>query len=194
MKACARVRAFWLIAALVCGSIAPSIALAEGVPTDLQAALLLRTLSYDHQIKERANASVAVAVVFKPGNSESEGAAKQMTAAIEDAAKRATVAGLPAKAVAVAFGPKFDSDLKASGALAIYVCPGFEGSIDTISRASRTASIVSFTGTESFVDSGVSIAFVFRSGKAGIVIALKSAQAEGADLDGALLRIAEVRK
>lgn len=194
MKTLAQLCAVSLSVALLCGAIAPSVARADGVPTDLQAALLLRTLAYDHKIKERASTSVTVAVVFKPGNSESETAAKQMTAAIEDAAKRATVAGLPAKAVAVGFGPKFDADLKASGALAIYVCPGFEGSIDVISKASRNGSIVSFTGTESFVDAGVSIAFVFRSGKAGIVIGLKSAQAEGADLDGALLRIAEVRK
>ena len=189
-----RIPALCLAVTVLWSAIAPSIATADGVPPDLQAALLLRTLAYDHKIKELATTAVTVAVVFKPGNTESEAAAKEMVTALEETAKKTNVAGLPAKAVSVGFGPKLESDLKASGVVAIYVCPGLDGSIDAISKASRAGSMLTFTGNEAFTTAGLSIALVIRSGRAGIVIMLKSAEAEGADLDGALLRIAEVRK
>ena len=171
-------------------------ALADQVPASTQAMLLLRTLAYDHRLKERAGSTVTILVVYKPGNGDSEAAQKEITSALDAVSKKATVAGLPSKVVAIPFSTaqKFDADAKSSFAVAIYVCAGVEGSISEIARVARDRSMLSFTGTEAHVDGGVAIGLVTRGGKAAILINLKSAEAAGSDLDGALLRIAEVRK
>lgn len=186
-----------VFAALIAGALfgAPRTGFAvDPLPAGIRAALLVRTLAYDRKLKDRAGSVVGIGIVFKAGNPESESAAKEITVELEALAKRGPIAGIPAKIVNIPFGPKFEVDSKAAGAVALYVCPGLDGAAEMIAKAARTNSMVAFSASESYVDAGLPIAFVLRNGKAAIVIGLKSAEAEGADLDGALLRIADVRK
>jgi hypothetical protein len=52
--------------------------------------------------------------------------------------------------------------------------------------------VVSSSGVESMVRRGLSIGFVERDGRPALLINLPSTKAEGADLDAAVLRLAEV--
>ena len=62
----------------------------------------------------------------------------------------------------------------------------------TISATARDKQVLSFTGNEAAVTAGLSIGFVARGGKPAVLVNLPAAKAAGADLDAALLRVAEV--
>lgn len=177
---------FWLVAVLV-----PQRVQAASLAADNQALLLLRTLAYDRNLKSRVSGGeVVIAVVFKPGSSESESMRSDMMRAIRNASQRLTVAGLAVRAKAVAYDNRLGAQLE--GVSAVYLCAGLAGQIDNIHRVTRSKKILSATGEENEVREGLSLGLVQRGSRAAILVNLKSSKAEGADLDSALLRMAEI--
>jgi hypothetical protein len=171
-------------------AVAPAPALAQ-VGAGNEALLLLRVLAYDRNITKRAGKVVTVAVVYKPGDGESEQVRGQIANALTEAANKVTVAGLPVRVVSLGVTANLESDLAPMRAAAAYVCPGLGDQVANISRVTRARSILSFAGTEKYVTSGLSIGLVR---KAAILVNLPSSKAEGAALDAALLRVAEVKR
>lgn len=166
-----------------------ALALAEA-PAPQQATLLLRILAFDRKLPARASGSVTIAVVYKEGNAKSETAMGQVVAALEEAAKKNTVASLPVKVQKVAYGARFEADLE--GAVAVYLCPGLDDGLGAITRATQARRALTFSSSEDYLKQGTSIALVAREAKLAIVVNLPNSRAEGADLDSNLLRIAEV--
>jgi hypothetical protein len=156
--------------------------------------LLLRVLAYDRNVVKRAGKTVTIAVVYKPGDVESESIRSQMATALGEAARKVTVAGLPVKVVSLGVTGNLDTDLSSVRPAAVYVCPGLQDSVAGISRVTRSRAVLSFAGTERYITSGLSIGLIRRSSKAAIMVNLPSSKAEGAALDAALLRVAEVKK
>jgi hypothetical protein len=156
--------------------------------------LLLRVLAYDRNVTKRAGKTVTVAVVYKRGDVESELVRGQIATALSEAAKRVTVATLPVKVVSLGMSGNLDGELAAMKPAAAYVCPGLQDAVAGIAKITRARSILSFGGTDRYVASGLSIGLVPRSSKTAIVVNLPSSKAEGAALDAALLRVAEVKK
>jgi hypothetical protein len=72
------------------------------------------------------------------------------------------------------------------------VAPGLEAEAVAISRATRERRVLTFSPARSTVDAGLSVGLVNRGNRAGLVLNRAGARAEGADLDSALLAIAEV--
>jgi hypothetical protein len=166
----------------------------ESVPGNAQALLLLRSLGYDKSVKDRAHGGqVSILVVHKPGSSSSQDCQRELSTAIGDAIKQMTVVGLPA-AVNVLPYPKGEigDELKRLGPQAVYVCPGLDAELSKISAAARQVSALSFTGTETYVRNGIAIGFVVRNGRPGLIVNVPESQAEGAQLESALLRVAEL--
>ncbi len=170
-----------------------TVALAQ-VPADNQALLILRILAFDRKLASRAGGTVKIVIISRDGSSESESAQAVIGAALESAASKNTVSGLPVHVVHLSFSTaaKFEADLGRSGATAAYVCPGLGDELDAITRATRAHGVLTFTGSEPFVARGVSVGLVRREAKAGILVNLSASRAESADLDSALLRMAEV--
>ena len=175
---------------LIC-AFAPVAAHAQATNESL---LLLRVLAYDRNVAKRAGKTVTIAVVYKPGDSESESMRSQMANALTEAAKKVTVAGLPVKVVSLGVTGNLDSDLSGMKPTAVYVCPGLADAVSGISRVTRARSILSFAGNEKYIASGLSIGVIRRASKAAIMVNLPSSKAEGAALDAALLRVADVKK
>src|SRR5262249_3562072 len=123
-------------------------------------------------------------------------AKNEMVGAIDKLSKEAKVADLPFRVVSTAFSSAADLDgaVTSNGTTAIYLCPGLDSSIASITAISRKHSGLSFSGVESFVKPGISIGIVARGGKPAILVNIASSKAEGADLDPALLRLAELVK
>ena len=167
----------------------------DTVPASSRALLLLRALAFDRKLPAKLGENVVVAIGYRKGNSSSESCQKEMSTALEAAAAKSTVAGKPVKAASVPYSAgSFQSDLEAAKAVSLYLCPGLEDELPSIVKLTRSRSLLTFTGQESYVDAGVSIGFVLRGTKAAIVVNLPAAKAEGADLDAALLTRSEVRK
>lgn len=186
-----RLSAIALFAALLVSWPAAS---SESVPPSNQALLVMRILAFDRKVADRAQDVVRIAVVYKEGSGESDTAQREIAQALEDAARRVSVSGLPVRVVTVPYSPTLDANLGKLRAAALYVCPGLDDVIPAISRAARAHSTLTFSGQESFVSNGLAVALVRRDARAAIVINLPESRAEGADLDSGLLQIAEVRR
>jgi hypothetical protein len=162
------------------------------VPVDNQAKLVLRILSFDQKLVERAEGELRIAVIYRPGSDESERAQREMAAELETLAKKQSVAKLNVKVVPLAFSGSLQSDLDRNKISAAYVCPGMETELGAISKAARAAGALTFSGVEQFARNGLAVALVRRDSKIGIVVNLPASRAEGADLHAGLLNVAEV--
>ncbi|MHB8872183.1 MAG: YfiR/HmsC family protein [Myxococcaceae bacterium] len=183
-----------LIAMALGAATLPPLLSAAQVPPESQATLLLRILAFDRKLPAGAQGGVKIAVLFKQGDSASEAAMNGLAAALEAAAAKTTVSGLPVRVARVGFsdGPRLDADLQRERASAAYLCPGLDESLGVIGGVTRARAVLSFTGTEAYVRGGSSVGLMRRGTRAAVLVHLDNARAEGSDLDSGLLRIAEV--
>lgn len=180
------------VAVLVVGLCPPAPASAQA---GREAALLLRILSYDHALSGRVSGGqVTVLVVHKPGDSASERAGRGIVAALNQLGSRITVAELPAGASAHGYqgATAMIRAARSAGAAAIYVCPGLDDAIGEIEGAARGASLLTMTGSTDQLRRGLGVGVVSSGGQVRLLVNLPVARAEGARLDAAVLRLAEV--
>lgn len=160
-----------------------------------QAALLLRVLPYDKNFSQRAQQAVTVAVVHREGNLISETYSLDMSAALKDLA-RATpeIKGLPVRVVTIGYSNSeaLAVALAKQKLSAIYVCPGLEDALDSISDLTRKNKILTFSGRETEVRDRLSIGLLRRGSRPALIVNLRAAIAEGADLNPDLLSLSEV--
>jgi len=166
----------------------------EALPARNQALLLLRVLAYDRGLRARVGETVVVGVTFRPGDAASEAARDAMVKALQEAAESFMVGGLPVRVVAVTWSRAGDGSARLSETrlAALYVAPGLESESSAVARVSRDRKILTFTPARAAVDAGLSVGIVSRRSRASLVVNRSGARAEGADLDSALLAVAEV--
>jgi hypothetical protein len=159
-----------------------------------EAALVMRVLSYDRNLGARARGEVGVLVVYRRGDRGSEGARASMLNDLQQLAQRVTVAQMRATVGDHAYSnpDQLITAARSSHAVALYVCPGLQAEAPAIARAARVVATLTITGDGNQVRAGLSVGVIRRNDGIGLLINLPSSQAEGARLDAALLRIAEV--
>jgi hypothetical protein len=177
-------RSPWLASCLVVALAAP--ALAATLPPQQQALVILRTLAYDRNLKARAGAKVTVALLT------GDVPCAAVKSALEESGRELSVSGLPVRVISVAWGDGAAATLAAEKPVAVYVCPGLDAAVATITGYTRQNRVLSFSGSPEDVDNGVAIGVIGRGDKAAVLVNLAAARAEGAQLDSALLRVAEV--
>jgi hypothetical protein len=172
---------------------APPVRAAEVTPRQ-RALLALRVLAYDRALPARAGGEVTVAVLYRPDASSSEAERDALLAAFSDLSRTVVVAGRPARAVAVPWRGAADlrGRLEALRASALYACAGLLGEATEIEAAARAGRALTLAGEAAFVERGFAVALVDRGQRAGLVISPAAAAAQGADLDSALLSVAEL--
>jgi hypothetical protein len=175
--------------------LATGAAFADDIPATQQSYLIIRILSYDRNVHDRSGGSaVNVAVLYKAGNAASEATQAAVVQAIQSAAESANVAGLPITVEPIPYDGSLESKTTGVHAAAVYVCPGLEDQLQTIETVTHTHRMLSFTNVEPNVKNGISVGLFTRGGRPTILVNLPATQAEGANLDSALLRVAEVLK
>jgi hypothetical protein len=159
-----------------------------------QAALILRVLAYDRNLRSRVRDRVTILVVYRQGDSSSERERSQIVRALNAVGARTTVADMRARASDHAYQNAADLTRRARSAhaAAIYVCTGLESQISHIARAARETETLSMTGSEAAVRRGLGVAFVARGSQVRLHVNLPAVQAEGVRLDAAVLRLANV--
>lgn len=187
------------IAALLCASAGiswleePACA-AELAPKQL-AVMLLRILAYDRNIKARSNGKDApILVLYQEGNQASESVQSDVSNALEDLASSVSVSGLRVQVITHSYSSSADLDAKlaATRPVAIFVCSGLNDIVSSLSTVARKRSVLTMTINTAYLKAGLSISLSRGEDRLSILINLPSARAEGADLDAALLRLAEV--
>jgi hypothetical protein len=190
MRAGTRVSALCVAALLAAGTPAR----ADDLPARKQALLLLRVLVYDRNLKARAGDAVRVAVAFRPSDRESEDQRAALVGAFEEVSRDVVAAGMPVQVVTVPFQDPadFGARLAAAHPSALYACARLEPVAGVIAKATRRLHVLSAAGSRQMTDSGVAIGLVNRRAHASVIVNLRAAKEEGANLDAALLAIAEV--
>jgi len=183
-----------LVATLLASLLALPLAIAAGVSPGQRALLLLRVLAYDRALRSRAGDAVQVAVVYQAGAAASEAERDDLLVAFADVARTVVVGGRPVRAVPVPWrgGAELEALLAARRASAVYACPGLLEAAGEIEAAARRQRALTFAGDGAFVERGFAVALVDRGRRAGVLVAPAVAAAEGADLDSALLSLAEL--
>ena len=162
-----------LVATLLTGP-----AVGGNLPAQQQALLLLRTLAYDRNVK---------VVLTK------DGPCGEMKSALVEAAKQLTVGGLQVKVVGIEWSAKeAESRLAAVKPAAAYLCGSFDAVLDEVTAVTRKLSALSFSPNGGDVENGVSIGLVSKGDKAALLVNLPATRSEGAELDSAVLRVAEI--
>jgi hypothetical protein len=167
---------------------------ASDLPVGYQAVFLLRVLAYDRNLKTRTPDAASVLLVYQAGDDSSESTKNELTGELTKLAKDLRVVDLSIRVSSVAYTNPDDLDA-AIGRIrpsALYLCPGLDSAVIMISTVSRRRSVLSFTGVEPWVRQGISIGLVARGAKPAVLVNLPASKAEGADLDPALLRLAEI--
>jgi len=166
----------------------------ELLPARHQALLLLRVLAYDRALPARAGDVATVAVAYRPGDPPGEARRDALLDALREVATTFSVGGLPVKVVAIPWSPEqFADRLRDSRAAGVLVVGALLEEAATIARITRKERVLSLTEDRAAVERGVAVGLVHRGRRAGVIVNLAAARAEGADLDAALLAVAEVR-
>jgi hypothetical protein len=177
--------------ALTCA--VPGLRAEEGVPSDLQAAILMRMLRYDRALQTRAGKAVVVGIVAKAGDRSSVRAKDELAKAIA-VLQSGRVPGLPLSVVTTDF--KDSADLTAwlaqKNVLVLYVEAGLSAELEGIRKICVSKKIVSVSPVRSFVERGLAAGIVLKGDRPAILINLTAAEAAGMDLDPKLLELSEI--
>jgi hypothetical protein len=166
----------------------------EELPPRHQALLLLRVLAYDRNLKSRVGGNATVLVLYRPGDPASEARRTALHNAFEEVAREVVVSGLPVVVEEVPYrtAAELDAKLETSHSAMVYVDHALEANLAEITQLTRRRGVLSADGSRSMVEAGVAVGIVARSGRAAVIVNLPIARQEGANLDAALLAVAEV--
>jgi hypothetical protein len=167
---------------------------ADALPPRQRALLLLRILVYDRNLATRAPGDVLVAIVYRPGDPGSEAERDALLDAFESVAGDVVVAGRRVRATALAWrgASDLESRLAELRPAAAFVTAALAKDAGEVARATRRRATLSAAGSREMVEAGIAIGVVNLGRRAGLVVNVAAAREEGADLDAALLALAEV--
>jgi hypothetical protein len=183
------------IAVFLCVAAFRAAAAAETMPapTDLQVPLILKILTYDRELLQKAKSELTIGVVYFPSDPSSVQAKDDVLRVLEQLSDK-TVRKVSIRSVAVEY--KNPADLQAAATAnrigVFYVTPGNAAHLDRVLQVSQSQRITTFTGVPDYVQRGVAVGIGVRQDKPQILINLASVKSEGSEFDASLLRIATV--
>jgi D-arabinose 1-dehydrogenase-like Zn-dependent alcohol dehydrogenase len=163
------------------------------VPVDVQIPVLLKVLSFDRRIADARGQILVVGVLYQSGYRASATAKDR---AVEEFT-RARSSGPASRSLALV---QIDADKESAlekaltrlGVRVLYVTPVRAFDLDSLVAATRRNGILTLTGVPEYVEAGVSIGVELRQDRPRILVNLRAARAEGADLAAQLLGLATV--
>jgi hypothetical protein len=162
----------------------------QRVPADLQAAIIVKLLSYERSLEKKHSArKVNLGILGDAKQADSVSTQDAMLKAFE---RLETVKVFGHRLVASELTLQ---ELASADVQVVYLTPGLEASLGDILKVTRDRKILSITANPKHLDAGASVG-IFAQGKGSkIVINLDGADSEGADFSSRILRIAKlVRK
>lgn len=155
--------------------------------------ILVKALSYDEKIVERAGSEMVVAVAFSPGERGAEDEAEQWRKSF---AKLSTVRflGLPFRAIKLpATTPeRLRKAISDEGIDALFVAGAMKDELAWIQKVTRDSRILTLASREPQVAAGLSLGVFAIDGKNTLLINLSAARAEGSLFSSAIFPLAKV--
>jgi hypothetical protein len=156
---------------------------------------LARALAYDNAMAARAGQRVVLAIVYRKGDANSEGAANDAVKAFRGL-EGIKIVGLPFHVISTAYaGPNgLEAVIDREGADAFLLCEGMSGEIPVIRQLGRRRKVITAGSTESEVRAGLSLAVVNDDNRLQVVLNLEESRKQGAEFASDLLRVARIIK
>ena len=172
---------------------APALAQYKRLPVKTRVAILLKALTYDHNLKTRCTGGLRIGVVGLAGNDTSMSIAGETYNEINSKRDK-KVSGLSISAIQITASSAADitSAVTDSKLNNLYFATGLEPMIEGVLKLSRKRKILTMSGESGHSQSGVAIIVVMRDKKPKILVNTEAASQQGAALDARLLRLAEV--
>ncbi len=183
-----------IVAATLAAGPGPGAPETAALPVRQRTLLMLRVLVYDRNLASRAPRDVVVGVLFRPGDPDSERERDDVLEALGQLADEVVANGRPIRGVAVSYTTPAElaEQLKALHPAAAWVCTTLAPQAPEIARVTQARKVLSVVGVRAAVEAGLAVGIVPGQRRAAIVVNAAAAKAEGADLDAALLGIAEI--
>jgi hypothetical protein len=181
--------ALLLIALLALPSAAEEMALSA----ENQLPLLLKVLTYDRNLEQKAGNELAIGIVHDPSDRDSAKATDEIASTLYKYGGK-TVKKLPIKYFTIEYTnpPELERIVKSKGISVLYVAPGVAKSLPAIVKVSQTLHLTSVTGVPDYVRKGVAVGIGVVQDRPQILINLASSRSEGSEFDASLLRIATI--
>lgn len=161
------------------------------VPIGLQVELLARLLWYERGLQKRSADTLAVMIVERPRDAESERAAAQLSAQLErvkqlggKTIQQARVVYESAEQVRVL--------VEQQHVYLVYLSAGLGEATPELTRALSSQEVLTVSADGDDAERGVVLGFVLESAKPRIILDLKQARAHKLDFSAQVLRIVRV--
>lgn len=163
------------------------------VPVELQAALVLKALSFQRSLPERAGEEIVVGVAYQGRYARSVETKEDLLRAVTRMGDQ-QVAGIPVRWLTIDLGQTsaLVEELHRLSIDVLYVCPLRALAISALSQAARQAKVLTCTGVPSYVYEGLALGVGLKGDRPQLLINLEAARAEGADFDARLLKLCKV--
>lgn len=166
---------------------------AQGVPSNLQAAIFYKVLAYDYNIQKKTGDSITIVVVTdgqSAGKKEALSAGFNKISGQKLGSKTVKIA-----AITVSGAGELESKIKSAGGDIVYLAEGSSHRVVTkllqVAQANRLSTLC---GSETLTQKGFAIGLMVENGKPKIVINLPASQKQGMKLSSKVLRLAKVIK
>jgi hypothetical protein len=166
---------------------------AMAMPAVTQFPLFAKILSYDRQLTRRANGEIVVGILYQSRFRPSLNAGEMVLSAIQHGSVR-TISGIPVRAVLVDIsgGEEVAEAIASSGANVLYVTPLRTVDVGDIHTVTKRMHLVSMTGVPEYVGEGIALGIDLRDDQPLILINIRAAMEEGADLSSQVLKVAKI--
>ena len=163
------------------------------VPIDVQCSIFCKILEFDHNIDQRLNNEIIIGVLYQRKFSRSNNINNELIRVMKQSpVKKIKDVAIRIVALEITDHTDLTKMLAKNKIDILYVTPLRAISLRSITKASRAAQILTFTGIPKYVESGIAVSVELKGGKPHIIINLTSSRAEGAEFNSQLLNLAKV--
>jgi len=182
---------WWLVCLL--GGLAPiSVQAEEEVASaEVQAANLVRVITFDRNFEKRFRGKVQLTVLFSTSDAKSRAMADHMVKALGSVDPYVFGDhGFSVQSVGVGPGAAVGQAIGTSSSQALFVCVGMDDYLPEVMTVARRQQLITIGATSAYVAKGLSFGIANVSGKPKILVNQSSSRAEGTTFTAQLLKLA----
>lgn len=171
-----------------------SLALAQEmpVPSEEQLKILLNTLTFDRNLKERQGERLTIGIVYQGSYRNSLQAKDDLIEALKSVPIREIFSHSLHIVPIDLYLIGLEEAVTSQDVDVLYVAPLKAYDIRKISQLSRQERVITFSGVPEYSEQGIAVTVGKKGDKAQIIINLSAAKAEGADFSSQLLKLAKI--
>jgi hypothetical protein len=191
---CMMLKYLLILALITTGIPAPASPDNGDIPVDLQAKLFLTALTYDKNLKKRADEKLEIGILYFSETSHSRKEAETFSQVLEEF-KDKKISGRSFHVALLSYSDngRLKKKIVNKHIDLLYIAQGEKNLVQKVLEVTQSEKILSCTSRAEYVTTyGVTMAVGLKDNKPKIYLNLSSAKREGADFSAKFLRVAEI--